>query len=72
MNVCNQLGNCYLRVDELNSALDNFETSLALIQRNEPGFVNENIISKICSNIAMISGAKGYLNDCIKMHEKAL
>lgn len=34
--------------------------------------VNELIIAKICSNIGMISGNKGFLNDCVKMHERAL
>lgn len=56
INVCNQLGNCYLRVDDQNKALDNFESSLCLINKGGDGLVSDHIIAKICSNIALISG----------------
>mmetsp|Transcript_30425 Transcript_30425/g.29789 ORF Transcript_30425/g.29789 Transcript_30425/m.29789 type:complete len:155 (-) Transcript_30425:550-1014(-) len=57
--------------------MENFEHSYFLIQKNQesdPSQINisEVIISKICSNLAMISGNKGYLQDSIKMYEKAL
>ena len=35
VNICNQLGNCYLRTKKLDYALDNFETSLCLINKVE-------------------------------------
>lgn len=73
INVCNQLGNCYLKMNDLNKALSNFEDSLFLINKyQDKSLINEVIVAQICQNIAMISGEKGYLNDCIKMHERAL
>ena len=62
-----------MKVDDKDKALENFETSLLLINKLEDrGAVSELIVSKICQNIAMISGSKGYINDSIKMNEKSL
>ena len=35
VNTCNQLGNCYLKVDDLENAKVNFEESLLLIRKLE-------------------------------------
>ena len=35
VNVCNQLANCYLLAQNLPQALDNFESSLCVINRME-------------------------------------
>eukprot|EP00347_Sterkiella_histriomuscorum_P023783 403333405 len=73
INICNQLGNCYLKIDDQTRALENFETSLSLINKLEDkSQVSDLIVSKICQNIALISGQKGYVNDFIKMSEKSL
>ncbi|CDW82633.1 tpr domain containing protein [Stylonychia lemnae] len=73
INICNQLGNCYLKTNNSSKALENFEASMLLISKLEDkSQVNELIISKICQNIALISDQKGYVNDCIKMSEKSL
>jgi hypothetical protein len=53
-------------------ALDNFETSYFLIQKSGDNTVNDLIAAKICSNIGVISGNKGFLNDCLKFHERSL
>lgn len=53
VNVCNQLGNCYMKCDYLDQALDNYQTSLYLISKLEDKEqIDELIKAKICQNIA--------------------
>lgn len=63
VNICNQLGNCYLQQKNIKRALENFEGSLVLINKieNEKLFekkstqkINPLVIAKICMNIALI------------------
>ena len=62
VNICNQLGNCYLRTKKLDNALDNFETSLCLINKvenekrhgDQSEAINPLVVAKICLNIALI------------------
>ena len=65
VNVCNQLGNCYLtkarsakrkedQVKWMKTALDNFESSLCLINRMVHSDLPDGVVSRICLNIAMI------------------
>lgn len=49
INICNQLGNCYLKIDDLTRALENFEISLSLINKLEDkSQISDMIVSKIC------------------------
>jgi len=43
------LGNCYLKTNDSEKALENFEASLVLINKlGDKTLVNELIVSKIC------------------------
>lgn len=57
INICNQLGNCYLRLSQLEAAKDNFEQSLRLISKvqSTTDRVNEVIMSKIYLNLGIIA-----------------
>ena len=54
INVCNQLANCYLVGENLPKALDNFESSLCVINRLDQAQISHKMVGKICLNIAMI------------------
>jgi len=60
VNICNQLGNCYLTDGRLEKALDNFELSLGMIKKVEEERTsieqptNPLIVAKLCLNIALI------------------
>ena len=76
INVCNQLGNCYFKLNDTDRALENLQLSLLSIHKIR-GKLGEGIaspiddlmIAKICRNIAIIANLKGYINDAIKMNE---
>jgi catabolite regulation protein CreA len=57
VNVCNQLGNCYLREKNINQAKENFEQSLVLIWKLEKTTerVSDKVISTIYLNLAVIA-----------------
>lgn len=57
VNICNQLGNCYLINERLERALDNFNLSLQMLnkieaEKSEP--TSQLVVAKICLNIALI------------------
>jgi tetratricopeptide (TPR) repeat protein len=54
VNICNLLGNCYLQQNQLKKALDNYESSLCLINRMVENEVSPEFTGKLCLNIAMI------------------
>lgn len=68
VNICNQLGNCYLKYKKFDLALDNFENSLCLINKVEnekrhkelKEAINPLVVAKICCNIALIRQQLGY------------
>lgn len=78
VNVCNMLGNCYLTLARsatkveagplLSSALDNFESSLCLINRIEPEGIPSNMVGKICLNIALIRAELGFHEEAVIMN----
>ena len=87
INVCNQLGNCYLslainpqktenRMDLFEKALDNFESSLCLINRMDDKstdqLINNVLVGKICLNIALIRSQLGNHHESVIMHLKSL
>lgn len=45
INICNQLGNCYLKKQNVKKALENFEMSLVMIQKMES---EKDIIKEEC------------------------
>ena len=57
INICNQLGNCYLKVGNLEAAKDNFEQSLRLIHKVDKTTdkINEAIVGKIYLNLGIIA-----------------
>lgn len=84
VNVCNQLGNCYLaqaqqsllhseQTAKLKLALDNFESSFCLINRmissNE---LPDGITSKICLNIGLIQSELSNYEQAEVMNEKSI
>ena len=83
INICNQLGNCYLQNEpvSLHRALDNFEFSLCMISKLESedrmGEVNSDqissaLVSKVCMNIALIRSELGHFEESVYMHQKCL
>ena len=68
INICNQLGNCYLKKNNLKKSLENFEMSLVMIQKmesekdvlrdqseqEENHKINPLIVAKICLNVGLI------------------
>jgi hypothetical protein len=76
INVCNQLGNCYFKLNEVDKALENLQLSLLSIHKVRGKAssltlspIDDLMIAKICRNIAIIAELKGYINDAIKMNE---
>lgn len=57
VNICNQLGNCFLKAGELMAAQQNFEQSLRLINRmdNRKERISDEIISKIYLNLGILA-----------------
>ena len=57
INICNQLGNCYLKGGSLDAAKENFEQSLRLIQKVDKTSdkINDAIIAKIYLNLGIIA-----------------
>ena len=83
INICNQLGNCYLGQASkshskkehrslLAKALDNFESSLCLINRMADQTMPVGVTSKVCLNIAMIQTAVGNDEEAIIMNQKSM
>jgi hypothetical protein len=79
INVCNQLGNCYFKLNEVDKALENLQFSLLSIHKVRGKAssltlspIDDLMIAKICRNIAIIAELKGYINDAIKMNEQSL
>ena len=76
IHVCNQLGNCYFKIGDMDKALENLQLSLLSIHNNKGDEskqrVDHLITAKICRNIAIMADMKGYHNDCIKMNEQSL
>ena len=76
INVCNQLGNCYFKINDADRALENLQLSLLSIHKIRGKseeqcvpLIEDLMIAKICRNIAIIAEMKGYINDAIKMNE---
>jgi hypothetical protein len=63
VNICNQLGNCYLTDGRLEKALDNFELSLGMIKKVEEKIVKNgeagSFIVKHLKNAFFISYGDG-------------
>ena len=57
INICNQLGNCYLKDGNLEAAKDNFEQSLRLIQKVDKTSdkISDAIVAKIYLNLGIIA-----------------
>ena len=79
INVCNQLGNCYFKLNESDKALENLQLSLLSIHKVRGKTsslalspIDDLMTAKICRNIAIIAELKGYINDAIKMNEQCL
>ncbi len=79
INVCNQLGNCYFKINDADRALENLQLSLLSIHKIRGKseeqcvpLIEDLMIAKICRNIAIIAEMKGYINDAIKMNEQSL
>lgn len=74
INVCNQLGNCYLRIGSLQAAKENFEQSLRLIQKVEKTSdkISDTIIAKIYLNLGIIAEQMNSYENALYLHEKCL
>ena len=79
INLCNQLGNCYFKLNDTDRALENLQLSLLSIHKirgkssqESMSPIDDLMIAKICRNIAIIAELKGYINDAIKMNEQCL
>ena len=78
VNICNQLGNCYLNTDRLQKALDNFELSLRMITKIEDEReaadqpTSPLVVAKLCLNIALIRSKLGFYEEAVYMHERSL
>lgn len=78
VNICNQLGNCYLTDGRLEKALDNFELSLCMINKleeeraslDEP--TNPLVVAKLCLNVALLYSQFGNLEEAVNMHQRSL
>jgi len=59
INTCNQLGNCYLNIRDLENAKENFEKSLLLIKKLDSTTerVDDAIVSKIYLNLGIIASS---------------
>lgn len=57
INVCNQLGNCYLKEQRRSEARENFEQSLVLIGKLDSTSerISDKVISTIYLNLAVIA-----------------
>jgi hypothetical protein len=57
INCHNQLGNCYLKLANLDQAKANFEQSVLLIQKLDDNteYISEKIVSSIYLNLAVIA-----------------
>ena len=74
INICNQLGNCYLRINDLSAARDNFEQSIRLIGKVDGSSdrVSEVIVSKIYLNLGVIASQQNDFERALYLHEKCL
>ena len=74
INICNQLGNCYLKEGNLEAAKDNFEQSLRLIQKVDKTSdkISDAIVAKIYLNLGIIASHKGEHQSALYLHEKCL
>lgn len=56
INICNQLGNCYLKAGDIKAAKDTFEQSLRLIQKldSTADKISDDIVAKIYLNLGII------------------
>ena len=74
INICNQLGNCYLKVPNLVAARENFEQSLLLIRKLEgtQERVNDLIIAKIYLNLGIIAQNQGEIDNALHYHNRSL
>ena len=74
INICNQLGNCYLKAGNLVAAKENFEQSLRLIQKveNTADKIGDDIVAKIYLNLGIISTSCNLHQQALYQHEKSL
>jgi len=59
INTCNQLGNCYLKLNMENKARENFEQSLLLIEklRGTSEKIGNEVVSAIYLNLGAIASS---------------
>jgi len=74
INVCNQLGNCYLKVGDLEAAKSSFKQSLRLIKKVEGTVdrVGDSIVGRIYLNLGIIATTQGDHEQALYLHEKCL
>jgi len=74
INVCNQLGNCYLRINCDRNARENFENSLVLIDKlsGTSEKVSNEVISAIYLNLGAISSSQGNSEEALEFYERCL
>ena len=74
INICNQLGNCYLKTGDLKAAKENFEQSLRLIRKVEgtSDKIDNAIIGKIYLNLAIIASHTNEHNNAFYLHQQSL
>lgn len=74
INVCNQLGNCFLKIQDYQAARENFEQSLLLIRKLEGtrDCISDLVIAKIYLNLGIIAQQQNDLVNSLLYHRRAL
>ena len=74
INICNQLGNCYLKAGSLSAAKETFEQSLRLIQKLDgtADKIGDDIVAKIYLNLGIIATSCNKHDQALYLHEKSL
>lgn len=74
INTCNQLGNCYLRLNLDNKARENFEQSLLLIEKIDGTSekIGNSVLSAIYLNLGAIASQQECPEEAILFYERCL
>lgn len=73
VNICNQLANCYIKINKKDKALENFEVSRKMLEESKEDLpVDGIVLAKIKTNMASIYLEKGNLLEAVKNYQDSL
>ncbi|CAI2360354.1 unnamed protein product [Moneuplotes crassus] len=73
INILNQVGNCYMRIQKYEKALENYELSMRIFEASKDELqISDIVMAKIQANIASIYLEKQRFVEAIRLYESSL